>query len=159
QADDSLCAKCHVPQGDKEYDAGIRSAHVPPYRSKQLKGLNATILAVTNLGPGKKPTVTFKLTENDGTALDPKNFGAGSSINVLLGGPTTDYAIDPFRENAAGATFNGSVATYNFANALPASARGSWAVAIEARRTVTLNPAPRQGPAAYTEGAVNPIFY
>ncbi len=159
QADDSACASCHVPQGDKEYDAGIRTAHTPPYRSKQLKGLNATILDVTNVGPGKKPTVIFKLTENDGTVLDPKNFGASSTVNFLLGGPTTDYAIDPFRENAAGAAFNGTVATYNFTNAIPASAKGSWAIAIEARRTITLNPAPRQGPATYTEGAVNPIKY
>src|SRR6266542_4339857 len=159
QADDSACASCHVPQGDVEYDAGIRTAHTPPYRSKQLKGLNATILDVTNVGPGKKPTVTFKLTENDGTVLDPKNFGASSSVNFLLGGPTTDYAVDPFRESASGATFNGTIATYNFTNAIPASAKGTWAIAIEARRTITLNPAPRQGPATYTEGAVNPIKY
>jgi len=159
QLDDSACASCHVPQGDQEYDAGIRTAHTPPYRSKQLKGLNAAILDVTNVGPGKKPTVTFKLTENDGTVLDPKNFGASSSVNFLLGGPTTDYAIDPFRESAAGASFNGSVATYNFTNAIPASAKGTWAIAIEARRTITLNPAPRKPPATYTEGAVNPIKY
>src|SRR6185369_6054078 len=146
QADDSACASCHVPQGDQEWDAGIKTAHTVPYRSKQLKGLNATILDVTNAGPGKKPVVTFKLTENDGTVLDPKNFGAGSSVNILLGGPTTDYAIDPFRENAANGTFSGGIATYTFTNAIPVSAKGSWAVAIEARRTITLNPAPRQGP-------------
>jgi OmcA/MtrC family decaheme c-type cytochrome len=159
QADDTACASCHAPQGDVEYDAGIRTAHTVPYRSKQLKGLNATILGVTNVGPGKKPVVTFKMTENDGTILDPKNLGASPSLNILLGGPTTDYAIDPFRENAAGAAFNGSIATYTFTNAIPANAKGTWAVAIEARRTITFNPAPRQGPATYTEGAVNPIFY
>lgn len=159
QADDSACASCHVPQGDKEWDAGIKTAHTVPYRSKQLKGLNATILSVTNVGPGKKPVVTFKMTENDGTILDPKNLGASPSLNFLLGGPTTDYAIDPFRESAVGAAFNGSIATYTFTNAIPANAKGTWAVAIEARRTITFNPAPRQGPATYTEGAVNPIFY
>jgi OmcA/MtrC family decaheme c-type cytochrome len=165
QADDSACASCHVPQGDQEYDAGIRTAHTPPYRSKQLKGLNATILTVDNVGPGKKPVVTFKLTENDGTVLDPKNFGASSTVNFLLGGPTVDYGTgqappaQPFRENAAGATFNGTVATYTFTNAIPATASGTWALAIEARRTITLNPAPNKGPATYTEGAVNPIKY
>jgi OmcA/MtrC family decaheme c-type cytochrome len=159
QADDSACAKCHVPQGDTEYDAGIKTAHTVPYRSLQLKGLNATILDVTNVGPGKKPVLTFKLTEKDGTILDPKGFGLNSSVNALLGGPTTDYAIDPFRENIAGATFNGSIATYTFTNAIPANAKGTWAIAIEARRTITLNPAPRQGPPTYTEGAVNPIKY
>ena len=160
QLDDKACASCHVPQGDQEWDAGIKTAHTVPYRSKQLKGLNATIVSVDNVGPGKKPTVTFKMTEKDGTVvLDPKNFGASSSINILLGGPTTDYAIDPFRENlATGAVFNGSIATYTFTNAIPANAKGTWAVAIEARRTITFNPAPRDG-ATYTEGAVNPIFY
>ncbi len=159
QADDSACKDCHLPQGDQEWDAGIKTAHTVPYRSNQLKGLNATILAATDVGPGKKPTITFKLTENDGTILDPKGFGASSTVNALLGGPTTDYAIDPFRESLAGATFNGSIATYTFTNAIPASAKGTWAIAIEARRTITLNPAPRQGPATYTEGAVNPIKY
>jgi OmcA/MtrC family decaheme c-type cytochrome len=165
QADDSACASCHVPQGDQEYDAGIRTAHTPPYRSKQLKGLKAEIKDVTNVGPGKKPTVTVTLTENDGTVLDPKNFGASSSVNFLLGGPTTDYGTNqtppaqPIRESAAGASFNGSVATYTFLKAIPADAKGTWAVAIEARRTITLNPAPNKGPATYTEGAVNPIKY
>jgi len=32
-------------------------------------------------------------------------------------------------------------------------------VAIEARRTITFNPAPRKGPATYSEGAVNPVKY
>jgi OmcA/MtrC family decaheme c-type cytochrome len=165
QADDSACASCHVPQGDQEWDAGIKTAHTVPYRSKQLKGLNATILAVTNVGPGKNPTVTFKMTENDGTILDPKNLGASPSLNLLLGGPTTDYGTgqappaQPIRESATGAAFNGSIATYTFTKPIPLTATGTWAVAIEARRTITWNPAPRQGPPTYTEGAVNPIKY
>ncbi len=167
QADDSACASCHVPQGDTEYDAGIRTAHTVPYRSAQLKGLNATILGVTNVGPGKKPTVTFKLTENDGKILDPKTLGgsASPSLNLLLGGPSTDYGTgqappaQPIRESATNASFNGSVATYTFTKAIPADAKGTWAVAIEARRTITFNPAPKAGPPTYTEGAVNPITY
>ena len=163
QADDNACASCHVPESGTEYDASIRGAHTPPYKSKQLKGLNATIVAVDNAGPDKKPVVTFRLTENDGTVLDPKTFG--SNLNILLGGPTTDYGAgqnppaQPFRERADGATFNGDLAVYTFTNSIPSNATGSWAVAIEARRTITLNPAPRQGPATYSEGAVNPVKY
>jgi OmcA/MtrC family decaheme c-type cytochrome len=165
QADDSTCATCHVPQGDQEYDTGIKTAHTVPYRSKQLKGLNATILSVSNVGPGKKPTVTFKMTNGDGTILDPKNLGASPSLNILLGGPTADYGTgqappaQPIRESATGATFNGTTAVYTFNTAMPATAKGTWAVAIEARRTITFNPAPRQGPATYTEGALNPVMY
>ena len=159
QADDSACASCHVPDSGVEFDASIKGAHTVPYRSKQLKGLNATILSVTNTAPGQKPVVTFKLTENAGNALDPKPFG--SSLNVLLGGPTTDYAIDPFRENASGATYNATTgqAVYTFTNAIPANAKGSWAVAIEARRTINLLRPDGSTRETYTEGAVNPVKY
>src|SRR5215471_6181539 len=165
EPDDSQCAKCHAPQGDAEWDAGIKTAHTVPYRSKQVPGLNAQIVSVTNVGPGKKPTVTFKLTNGDGTVLDPKNFGNSSSINMLLGGPTTDYGTgqnppaQPIRENASGATFNGSTATYTFNGAIPSGAKGTWTVAIEAKRTINLSPAPKKGPTTYTEGAVNPVMY
>jgi OmcA/MtrC family decaheme c-type cytochrome len=165
QANDSACASCHVPQGDQEWDAGIKTAHTVPDKSKQLPGLNATILGVTNVGPGKRPTVTFKLTNGDGTIVDPKNIGASASLSLLLAGPTTDYGTaqaapaQPISESATGASFNGSVATYTFSKAIPATATGTWAVAVQTRRTITLNPSPRQGPATYTEGAVNPVTY
>jgi OmcA/MtrC family decaheme c-type cytochrome len=155
-ADDTACASCHVPQGDMEFDASIKGAHTVPYRSTQLKGLNATIVSVTNTAPGQKPTVRFQLTENDGTALNPLPFG--SNLNLVLGGPTSDYAINPFRENASGASFDGAVATYTFRNAIPADATGTWAVSIEARRTVVLNPGTDKQ-MNFTEGAFNPVTY
>ncbi len=158
QADDSKCSTCHVPEGDQEWDASVRGAHTVPDKSKQLKGLNAEIISVDQAAPGKKPVVTFKLTNGDGTILDPKTFG--SDLNIDLGGPTSDYTLFPdFRERADSATFNGTVATYTFTNAIPADASGTWTFAIECRRTVTLNPAPVAGPATYREGAFNPIKY
>ena len=157
QADDSACASCHKPTGNKEYDAGISTAHTNPIHSSQLKGLNAKIVSVTNTAPGQKPTVTFQLTNNDGSAVTPASLG--TNLNLLLGGPTTDYAIDPFREAANNAAFDGTTATYTFNNAIPANATGTWSVSIEARRTITLNPAPVKGPATVTEGAFNPVAY
>jgi OmcA/MtrC family decaheme c-type cytochrome len=159
QANDSSCQFCHVPDSGSEFDASIKGAHTVPYKSKQLKGLNATIISVTNTQPGQKPTVVFKLTENDGTVLNPANFGTSSSLNVLLGGPTTDYAAPPFREKASTAAFANGQATYTFTNAIPADAKGSWAVAIEAKRSVDLTKASGSVETTYTEGAVNPIFY
>ena len=156
-ADDSACASCHVPQGDQEFDASIMGAHTVPLKSTQLKGLKATIVSVTNTAPGQKPTVTFQLTENDGTVLNPLAFG--SNLNLLMGGPTKDYAINPIRERADGASFDGTVATYTFNRVIPADAVGTWAFSIEARRTVTLNPAPREGSPNVTEGAFNPVAY
>ena len=100
--------------------------------------------------------MTFKLTENDGTVVDPSTFG--SNLNLLMGGPTVDYAIQPFRERADGAAFDGSVATYTFTNAIPADATGTWAFSIEARRTVTLDP-PAPDTSSVTEAAFNPVAY
>jgi OmcA/MtrC family decaheme c-type cytochrome len=156
QADDAACASCHRPQGDREWDASILGAHTVPNESKQLKGLKAKILTVTNSGPGQKPTVTFQITENDGTVVVPSTLG--SNLNVLMGGPTTDYAVTPVRERADGASFNGTVATYTFTKAIPANAKGTWAFSMDVRRTVTFDPAPRTG-ADFTEGAFNEVFY
>ncbi len=156
QADDSQCASCHRPQGDRDFDASIMGAHTLPSNSTQLKGLNAQILSITNATRGHSPTVTFKLTENDGTAVDPSTLG--SNLNLLMGGPSADYAIQPFRERADGAGFDGSVATYTFTHAIPGEATGTWAFSIEARRTVTLDPAPPDG-SSFTEAAFNPVSY
>jgi OmcA/MtrC family decaheme c-type cytochrome len=155
-ADDSACASCHVPQGDREFDASIKGAHTVPLKSAQLKGLIATIVSVDGAAPGQKPTVTFKLTENDGTVLNPQPFG--SNLNLLMGGPTKDYAINPIRERADGASFNGTLATYTFLRMIPADAVGTWAFSIEARRTVTLNPG-TTSQMNVTEGAFNPVSY
>ena len=165
QADDSACASCHDPQGDTEWDAGITTAHTVPDKSKQLPGYNAAILSVTNVGAGKKPTVTFKLTNGDGTIVDPAHIGASPSLSLLLAGPTTDYGdgqaapAQPISESAIGASFNGSVATYTFTKPIPADAKGTWAVTVQTRRTITFNPAPKQGPTTFTEGAFNPVTY
>ena len=156
QADDSKCAECHGPQGDREFDASIIGAHTVPFKSTQLKGLNATILSVTNTAPGQNATMKFQLAQNDGTPIDPASFG--SSIAVIMGGPTTDYAINPFREGASGAAFDGTTATYTFTNPVPGDATGTWAFSLEARRTVTLDPAPPDG-ATVTESAFNPVAY
>jgi OmcA/MtrC family decaheme c-type cytochrome len=159
QADDTQCAACHAPEGGREWDASIKGAHTNPIHSSQLKGLNATILSVSNNGPGQKPTVTFKLTQNDGSFVTPLSLG--SNLNLLMGGPTSDYAIDPIRQRADGAAYDAGtgVATYTFTTAIPATATGTWAFSIEARRTITLSPAPSAGPPTVTEGANNPVKY
>ena len=156
QADDSACASCHVPEGDREFDASIKGAHTVPLKSDQLKGLTATIVSVEDAGPGLKPRVTFQLKEADGTVLNPQPFG--SNLNLLMGGPTKDYAINPIRERADGASFNGTVATYTFNRMIPTDATGTWAFSIEARRTVTLNPGTTDQ-MNVTEGAHNPVSY
>ncbi len=151
QADDSQCAKCHIPDSGQEFDASIKGAHTLLLESKQLKGLKAEILSVTNTAPGQKPVVTFKLTENDGKILDPKPFG--SNVNVLVAGPTTDYATWPnTRENASGATFNGTTAAYTMTWAVPTTFKGTLTFSMDVRRSVTVNGN------TFNEGAFNPIY-
>ena len=165
-AADGTCATCHQPQGNAEWDAGIKNAHVVPLHSAQLKGFKATITSVDNVGAGKKITVNFKLQNGDGSFVDPGVFkvAANGTLNILLGGNTADYGIDPalvngqpFREAAQTATYNATtgIGSYTFTNAIPATAKGTWTVSIETRRAYTLNPAPAQGPATINEGAPN----
>jgi OmcA/MtrC family decaheme c-type cytochrome len=161
QADDSQCASCHAPQGNNEWDASVTGAHTVPDKSKQLPGLNAAILGVSNVAPGQSPTVTFQLTNGDGSILNPANIGASASLSLVLAGPTTDYGTgqaapaQPISESATGANFNGSVATYTFTHTIPANATGTWAIAVQTRRTITFSPAPRLGPTTFTEGPAN----
>jgi len=169
-AADGSCATCHQPQGSVEWDAGIKNAHIVPLHSSQLKGYKASIISVTNVGPGKKPVVTFKLQNGDNTPIDPGYFkvAANGTINIILGGPTSDYtnpgelaAGQPFREPMQTATYNAAdgTAVYTFTEAIPAAAKGTYAFSIETRRAYTLNPAPKQGPTAVNEGAPNQVFY
>jgi OmcA/MtrC family decaheme c-type cytochrome len=161
QPDDALCADCHRPQGDLEWDASVLGAHTIPSESRQLKGLHSEIVSVTNSGPGQRPTVVFKITQNDGSPVPPASFttsSGSSNLFVLMGGPTADYAINPIRERADHATFDGTNSTFTFTAPIPAQATGTWAFSIDARRTVTLNPAPPEGP-NFTEGAFNVVHY
>ena len=125
QANDDACATCHAPQGDAEWDASVKGAHTLPYDSKQLKGLNITLLSVTNAAPGKKPTVTFTLKQNDGTSI--KQSSTGATVTLLLGGMTTGYFRQPISESTlANATYDAAtgIYTYTFTNGFPADATG-----------------------------------
>ena len=161
QADDNACASCHQPQGDREYDASIKGAHIPPYRSTQLKGLNSEIVSVANARPGQMPTIVFKILEDDGTPVAPSSFttsSGSSNLNILMGGPTTDYAINPVRQRADHAEFNGSTASYTFTSPIPDNATGTWAFSIEARRDVNFTYPPPEGNPV-REGALNVVHY
>ena len=158
---DGSCASCHHPMGEREYDASIMGAHTVPYKSTQLKGLNSEIVSVANAAPGQMATVVFKITEGDGTPVPPASFtteSGSSNLNMLMGGPTTDYAINPVRERADDASFDGTMATFTFTNPIPADATGTWAFSIEARRDVNFTYPPPEGNPV-REGALNAVHY
>ena len=135
---DSACAKCHTPDSGADWDASIKAAHTVPEKAKQLKGISYSIVSVTDLVPGKKPTVVFSIKNGDGTAVDGNKL---TSFSPKFAGPTTSYGKPYFSEAAAGkATFDAATGntTYTFTNAVPADASGTWTVTADMYRTVTL---------------------
>jgi len=154
QTDDSACKFCHEPQGETEFDASIKGAHTIPTKSAQLKGLKIEILNVTNTGPGQKPTITFKVTNGDGSFVDPKTL---NSLRFNMGGANADYTRY-IREaaNNASSVCAGGTCTYTYIAPIPADATGSWTMTADCYRNVTLNPGPAT---AVREAAKNPIFY
>ena len=167
QPDDSRARAATVRRATSEWDASIIGAHTVPSKSTQLKGVKAEIASVTNTAPGQNPTVLFTITQNDGTPIPPSAFtvrnsdgSTSSGLNLLMSGPTTDYSIPPqIRERADGATASGANLSYTFTHAIPADATGTWGFSIEARLTVTLNPAPRATTTTVRDAAFNPVFY
>jgi decaheme c-type cytochrome, OmcA/MtrC family len=157
QADDKACASCHQPDG-LEFDASIKGAHTVPEKSKQLKGLNVAIVSVTNMAAGKKPTVVFKITNGDGTAVDGTKL---TTFSPILGGPTSNYTT-PFRENALTTGVFSAAAgttTYTFTAALPVDASGTWTISADTRRSVNLKRGDGKADIVIREAAMNPIKY
>lgn len=157
QADDSACASCHQPDGD-EFGASIKGAHLLNANSTQLKGITATIVSVGDVAVGKKPTVVFKLTNNDGTAIDG---GKLATFSPIQAGNTGSYSWYK-RDNAIGkATFDATAGTttYTFADAIPAGSTGSWTFSADIRRNATLKRADGKADIAMQESTINPIKY
>ena len=145
QVSDNQCATCHVPQGELEFDASIKGAHVVPTDSAMLSGLNVDILRVENGTAGQKPIVTFSVKNKNGAAVPLNQLGL---LVLDLAGPAREYGYTQF----SGATNPGYVSEpvtnascdangtcrYTFNAAIPADATGTYSIGIEARRTETL---------------------
>ncbi|MCC6343852.1 MAG: OmcA/MtrC family decaheme c-type cytochrome [Bryobacterales bacterium] len=149
QVSDNQCSGCHIPQGELEFDASILGAHTIPYNSRELTGFQFAITKVDNGSAGKKPSVTFTLADKNGNPLAPSNF---SSLNAVLGGPTTDY-ITKFpgaatsgyvSESVLKATGGDGVYTYTLSNAIPENARGTFSIGLEGRRIEVIYKGTRQ---------------
>ncbi len=152
---DKFCANCHYPQGDFEYDASIINAHIPPYKSSQLRYPKIQILSVSNTGPGQKPVIQFKITDKNGGIIDPTKM---PRLSFNIAGPNTDYRTQ-FRETANTAAVlnaDGS-ATYNCTNPIPADAKGSWSIEAEGYLTATLNPGPGGGSVSQRDAMDNVV--
>lgn len=157
QADDSACANCHVPE-QGEFDSSVKGAHTIPLDSKQLKGITATVVSVTDLAPGKKPTAVFSLKNADGTAIDATKLGTFSPI---VAGATSSYSWYRREDARTTGKFDATkgTTTYTFTNAVPADASGTWTISADIRRAATLKRGNGGPDITLNESTVNPIKY
>jgi len=171
QADDSQCASCHLPQGTQEFDASIMGAHTIPENSVQIPGLNFTLASVQHGTPGLKPIVTFTVKDNKGNPI-PMSTMATGSLSLTMVGPTTDYGttnFGPDTTSTPGYVTESTVAstascgsdgtcTYTFTHAVPANAKGTYAIGVEGRLTATIYPnTPNSQSVQY--GGLNQVIY
>jgi OmcA/MtrC family decaheme c-type cytochrome len=163
QQDDSLCATCHQPQGELEFDASVKGAHVVPADSLQLSGLHVKISGVTNNRAGQAPKITFTVTDNSGAVVSLASLGR---ISFTMAGPASDLGLTSFgsdvstpgyvTESATKAICSGATCVYPFSHVVPANATGTYSIGVEARRTETIlaSATPTQ---AVTYGAANQV--
>jgi OmcA/MtrC family decaheme c-type cytochrome len=177
QTDDTMCADCHIPQGETPFDASIMGAHVvatdtpafyPQNPDTLIAGINVVITGVTNTKAGSAPVVAFTLLDNN---KNPIALSALGSLSFTMAGPTTDYGYTLF--GAANASTPGYVTetanvlskcgatgscTYAFTNIIPAKAAGTYAIGAEARITQTVL-AGTTSSQSVEYGAFNPVTY
>jgi OmcA/MtrC family decaheme c-type cytochrome len=153
QVSDNMCKTCHIPQGDIQFDASIINSHVIDTMDPAAPGVNVKILKVDNGVAGKAPLVTFTIKDNAGNGLSMATMTGGANrIGLVLAGPTTDYGYTSFGSDV---TTHGYVSenpvpkaqcssdgtcTYQFTHSIPAAAKGTYSIGIEARRAYTILP-------------------
>jgi OmcA/MtrC family decaheme c-type cytochrome len=146
QFDDNQCALCHIPQGEIEFDASIKGAHVIPTESAALSGLVVHITKIQNGTAGGQPVVNFTINDSSGK---PVLISALGSLSFTMAGPTADYGYTSFGSDVATPGYVTESATsascsndgsclYTFKHAIPAKATGTFSIGVEARRTETL---------------------
>jgi OmcA/MtrC family decaheme c-type cytochrome len=77
-----------------------------------------------------------KITDKQGFPVETSQM---SSLNLTIAGPNTDFASFR-RENALSTPSQNGIFTYTFTQPLPADAKGSYSMATEGYRLVTLQP-------------------
>lgn len=166
QFDDKQCRNCHIPQGEIDFDASIRGAHVAPTSSSLLSGLTVNITQVQHGTAGGAPVVSFTVQNANGDGVPLTALG---SISFTMAGPTTGYGSTSFgngvatpgyvTESAAKADCdNNGNCMYTFSHAIPANSAGTYAIGVEARRTeVVLSGTTLQRSITY--GAPNRVAY
>lgn len=140
ELNDNNCSRCHIPQGELDFDVSIKGAHIDPTESSLITGLVVAITSVENGRAGSRPVVNFTVKDRKGTPIEPSKL---NRIAFTLGGPTTDYGdglptdAGYVTESAANATATMSGWRYTFSEAIPSGAKGTYSISVEARREET----------------------
>jgi OmcA/MtrC family decaheme c-type cytochrome len=164
RADDSGCVGCHVqaPAGGTLY-APVDLFHVPIQQSARYGQPVLEIVRVDGFRPGGQPAVTFRVTDRNGPVApslaapvppwEPDSATSSfvprklTSLSLRIAGPIApDYAPVTTMINSGTASGNPDpllltalpgpdpLYLYTFASPLPATASGTYAVGLEARR-------------------------
>jgi OmcA/MtrC family decaheme c-type cytochrome len=165
QFNDNQCANCHVPQGEIDFDASIKGAHIVPTESGLLSGLTVDITGIRNGEAGGAPAVMFSVKDKNGQGVLLSRL---SNLSFTMAGPTSDYGYTSFGSDVTtpgyvteSALANASCSSdgtcvYTFRHTVPAAAKGTYSIGVEARRTETVLPnTTKQMNVAY--GAVNKV--
>ncbi|MCC6542954.1 MAG: OmcA/MtrC family decaheme c-type cytochrome [Nitrospirae bacterium] len=174
QTGDSLCAGCHPDTGGNDYDitpkdaeeprVPVPSAHTILERSTVYSGINFAIISVIDATAGSAPTVTFKVTDDEGNIISP---ASPSSFSLKVGYfSQTDYINNgmveygqPLTQALTGATANGDGSyTITFASPIPATATGVGVIGIEGRRPYSVS-TPHKGTQNYNVGGKAVQYY
>jgi OmcA/MtrC family decaheme c-type cytochrome len=137
QISDNQCVNCHTPDGEVEFDLSIKGAHTVPAESRYLPGTVVELKSITSTAPGQNPKITFALKTKAG---NPIPVGEMNRLRFRIAGPNTDWASQIQEDSAAArivANQDGSY-TYTMAYAVPATATGSYTLAVEAYRNYTI---------------------
>ncbi len=168
QVSDSQCASCHIPQGELPFDASIKGGHTVPEDSPLLGGVQIALTKVTNGAAGQKPTVTYTLKDGKGSPLPMSQM---ASLTFVMAGPTGDYGYTSFgsdvtttgyvTENGVTASTCGTDGTcnYTFTHAVPANAKGTYAISFYATRTAQTLLAGTTTQKTVSESPMNTVFY
>ncbi|MFN0101863.1 MAG: OmcA/MtrC family decaheme c-type cytochrome [Bryobacteraceae bacterium] len=135
QANDGNCSRCHIPQGDGEYDASIAGSHVPANFSATLQGVVVQIVRIDDGVAGKRPVVTFSVKDRTGNAIAPADL---DRLVMYLSGPAADYAGQTNTDARGATVMGGGVYRFTFPNAIPDNARGTYRISMTARKRLQL---------------------
>ncbi len=155
QVSDNQCANCHIPEGELEFDISIVGAHTIERFAKELRGVNFELMGISDTAPGRNPTVTFSVRNDEGNPIIPSEM---NRLRLLLAGNTTDIT-EYWVEDARGAEGSGGVYNYTFEKPIPENAQGSWAAGVEGRNVQTLLAGTMQERADVRDLGENTVFY